>query len=400
MKSLKQKSSQLVHLLIALLLTSSSVYAQKSTWKGKISGLEKERDIIIYKDTNYHSAFPSVIRKQDGEFFVAFRRAPDRHVFGEPRTFHVDANSYLASVTSKNGIDWSPKANVFYAYDFGGSQDPCLLQLENGNIICASYAWTFLRSNTKLHQPFAFNNGAGFLGGYIIHSKDDAKTWDGPFTPPNMPRDKNFSLFKGEPIPACNRGAMIQGQDGKVYWSVIANEKHGHASNHLLVSEDEGKSWDYLSVVAESDTATFNETSLYQTPKGDILAFMRTAALDDEACIARSTDGGKSFQPWQKMGFKGHPLQAMRLPDNQVLLVYGYRHEPFGIRARILNEECTNFDTAEEIIIREDGGGFDIGYPWSIMLDDNRVLITYYFFNKPEGTKYIAGSVMKLKSSK
>lgn len=392
---IKTQLATFLFLLSSLLF--SNVFAQKSLLKAKITGLEKERDIVIYKDTNYHSAFPSIIRKQDGELFLAFRRAPDRHVFGERRTFHVDANSYLASVTSKNGVDWSP-ASVFYAYDFGGSQDPCLLKLENGNIICASYAWTFLRSDTKLKQPFAFNNGAGFLGGYIIHSKDDAKSWQGPFIPPHMPRDKNFSLFKGEPIPACNRGAMIQGQDGKVYWSVIANEQHEHASNHLLVSEDEGKSWKYLSVVAESDTATFNETSIYQTPKGDIVAFMRTAGLDDEACIARSTDGGKSFLPWQKMGFKGHPLQAMKLPDNQVLLVYGYRHEPFGIRARILNEECTNFDTAPEIIVRSDGGGFDIGYPWSIMLDDNRVLISYYFYNKPEGTRYIAGSIMKLKT--
>ena len=42
----------------------------------------------------------------------------------------------------------------------------------------------------------------------------------------------------------------------------------------------------------------------------------------------------------------------MRLPDNRVLLTYGYRHEPCGVRARILNAECTDFATAPEIIIR------------------------------------------------
>lgn len=373
------------------------VYAQKSKSPNKSTwSLKKERDIIIYSDSNFHAAFPSIIRKKDGEFFLAFRKAPNRALFGEAKTFHVDANSNLVSVTSKDGIHWNSNAKTFYAHDFGGSQDPCLLQLQNGHIICASYGWTFVRKDTKLKEPYGFNNGAAFLGGYIIHSSDDAKSWDGPFYPPHIPQEKNFSPLKGEPLPACNRGEMIQGRDGKVYWSVIANETNGFTSNHLLVSEDEGKTWTYKSQVAKSDTATFNETSLYQTPKGDIVAFMRTANMQDEACIARSTDGGNSFQPWQKMGFKGHPLQALRLPNDQVLLVYGYRHQPYGIRARILNAECTDFATAEEIVIRADGAGTDIGYPWSIMLDDQRVLVTYYFMDKPNGVKYIAGSVLEL----
>ena len=116
-------------------------------------------------------------------------------------------------------------------------------------------------------------------------------------------------------------------------------------------------------MVATDDSITFNETSLYETPKGDIVAFLRTRGFDDYACIARSTDNGKTFDQWKSMGFKGHPLQAVRLKDNRVLLVYGYRHKPFGIRARILDAECTNFESAPEFVIRDDGGNADIGYP-------------------------------------
>ena len=110
--------------------------------------------------------------------------------------------------------------------------------------------------------------------------------------------------------------------------------------------------------------------------------------------IVRSTDGGKSFGPWKSMGFKGHPLQALRLPDDRVLLVYGYRHQPFGIRARILNSECTDFETAEEIILREDGGSTDIGYPWAVVLNEKEALVTYYF-NKENLTRHIAGTVIQ-----
>ena len=36
---------------------------------------------------------------------------------------------------------------------------------------------------------------------------------------------------------------------------------------------------------------TFNETSLYETPKGTLVAFMRTANFDDHTTIARSVAG-------------------------------------------------------------------------------------------------------------
>ena len=69
------------------------------------------------------------------------------------------------------------------------------------------------------------------------------------------------------------------------------------------------------------------------------------------------------FTKWESMGFYGHSLSAVRLPDNRVLLTYGYRREPCGIRAKILNKECTDFATSDEIILRDDNGpGTDVGY--------------------------------------
>ena len=65
--------------------------------------------------------------------------------------------------------------------------------------------------------------------------------------------------------------------------------------------------------------------------------------------------GRSSWEPWQDMGIIGHPYHALRLPDGRVYLIYGYRHEPYGIRARILDPECTDF-SGEEIVLRDDGG--------------------------------------------
>jgi hypothetical protein len=260
-----------------------------------------------------------------------------------------------------------------------------------------SYAWAFIRPDgiANLKKPvFQIEGGVVFLGGFFLISHDGAKTWQGPFYPPHIKPEINFNAL-GEPLPAYNRGALVEGKSGKIFWVVAASETEKTISNHLLVSEDQGRTWKYSSPVAVDANASFNEASIYETPGGDLVSFLRTANLDDQACIARSKDGGKTFLPWQKMGFQGHPLQALRLPDNRVLLTYGYRHKPFGIRARILNPECTDYDTAPEIVLRTDGGSTDLGYPWAVMLDERRVLITYYF-NVAGGPQHIAGTVLEL----
>src|SRR6185437_5939888 len=117
---------------------------------------------------------------------------------------------------------------------------------------------------------------------------------------PALPSTDALDLF-GKPLPALNRGAMCEGRDGRLYWVVIhaAIAKPDHTSTHLLISSDKGRTWEYSCPVAKSDTVIFNETSMYQTPKGDLVAFMRTGNFNDHATIARSSDSGKSFQPWQ-----------------------------------------------------------------------------------------------------
>lgn len=367
---------------------------KESVEQGKI---EKVKNVIIYEDSQYYSSFPSVVKSDEGDFIVAFRRAPERKLFGENgSSSHVDPNAYLVSVRSKDGEIWTKDTDHIYAHPFGGSQDPCLLKLEDGTLLCTSYGWAFIRPDgiPNLKKPYFMAGGAVFLGGYLLRSLDNGKTWEGPIYPPHVEEEVNFSAL-GEPLPAYNRGALYEGKDGRVFWVVAVNDSVPirKNSNHLLVSDDKGLTWQYSSLVATDDKISFNETSIYETPKGDLVAFLRTANFGDQACIARSTDGGKTFE-WESMGFQGHPLNALRLPDNRVLVTYGYRHKPYGIRARILNAECTDYESAPEIILRDDGGNADIGYTWPVQLDDKRVLVVYYF-NKDNGTRHIAGTILK-----
>lgn len=104
-----------------------------------VAGARKIKDVVIYQDSMFYSTFPSVVKNPDGELLVAFRRAPNRRVYGEQNNSHVDHNSYLVGVRSTDGETWTPAPDLIYAHAFGGSQDPCLLQLKDGTLLCASY---------------------------------------------------------------------------------------------------------------------------------------------------------------------------------------------------------------------------------------------------------------------
>ncbi|GGG73285.1 hypothetical protein GCM10007415_00820 [Parapedobacter pyrenivorans] len=364
------------------------------------SVLTKLKDFVIYKDTAFYSSFPSVIRKKNGELFIAFRRAPNRVLYGRKSNIHIDPNACLVSVRSiDGGATWSEKPKLLFAHPFGGSQDPCLLPLSDGSILCASFLWSYVGGDT-LRMPWfdknSFRDDHALSGGYITKSYDGGDHWVQLNDPPTIPLEPRLTPT-GKPLPAYNRGALLEHKSGRMFWAVTGKVPDIDSPNsvHLLASDDGGETWDYQSEIASDEKIVFNETSLYETPTGRIVAFMRTSNHADQACMAVSEDGGKSFGSWTSMGFKGHPLQALRLPDNRVLLVYGYRHKPYGIRARVLDAECTDYMESEEFVIRDDGGTPDLGYPWSVMLDGNNVLVVYYFNNK-NGIRYIGGSILEV----
>lgn len=358
--------------------------------------MRKLTDVMIYRDDMYYSAFPSLVGRKDGEILCAFRRAPNRRDLWGGGVSHTDANSYLVLVRSKDGgKTWTKEPELIFAHPLGGSQDPCMVQLKDGSIMCTSYGWALLPPEKVAVLPDTLSHvgSYAFLGGFILRSDDGAKTWKGPFIPPHIEVDGTVDALE-KPTAAYNRGAMMQGRDGKLYWAVCCNKGPviRNSTVQLLTSSDKGETWQYACPIAEDEKASFNETSLIETKKGDIVAFMRTAGFDDHLAIARSTDGGKSFK-WEDGKIVGHPYYALKLKDDRVFLVYGYRHEPFGIRARLLNPDCTDIADAPEIVIRDDGGNGDLGYPWAALLPDGNILVAYYF-NQGDGTRHIAGSIL------
>ena len=145
----------------------------------------------------------------------------------------------------------------------------------------------------------------------------------------------------------------------------------------------------------EANNVDMHEPAFYHTPGGKLICFIRTAGLNDHLVTTESTDNGRTWSAWQERQVTGHPYTPVPLPDGRVLLIYGYRHAPYGIRARLLDPECSDIDTAPEFVIRDDGLGTDLGYPWGTVLADGRMLAVYYIYGQ-DGLRHIAGSVLEI----
>jgi len=100
----------------------------------------------------------------------------------------------------------------------------------------------------------------------------------------------------------------------------------------------------------------------------------------------RSLDDGQSWAldtvPAADLG-AGNPASLIRLADGRLCLTYGHRAAPFSIKARLSRDGGRTWD--REIILRQDGGGRDLGYPRSVQRPDGKVVTVYYFWDQKTG---------------
>ena len=163
-----------------------------------------------------------------------------------------------------------------------------------------------------------------------------------------------------------------------------------------MASEDQGTTWTPRGCIAEftNPDLCHNETAVYHCDGGKLVAFIRTNGdPDDRLHTSVSKDEGRSWSPPKREEVKGHPYQTARLSSGNVLLAYGYRHDPMGVRARLLDPQCEDISGAEEIVLRNDGGMRDLGYPHVLPLSHDRALVTYYH-NIGGSTRHIAATIV------
>jgi hypothetical protein len=361
--------------------------------------LRKVADMVIYRDDSYYAGpGPAAVAFPDGEALVFFRRHRTWPV--KPLLVHAHPSTEQCCLRSRDGGEtWEAIPRVFAG---GGGNAPCVALLSDGALLLAMHRHDWVPKSLIEQGPGASYSHRGdwvvvFAGTEVWRSEDRGEHWEGPFWVDDVP-----GLEPEKPglhAPVGIRGPAVELADGTLGLPVYS-EPGGPV---LVVSDDGGRSWHYRAHVAswpQGVASGYNEWAMHQTPCGDLVAFIRCELREGGSFghlhTARSSDGGRTWSAPKREEPWGYPHHVLRMPSGWVLLSYGYRREPYGVRCRLIDPECRRIGEAEELVLRADGGHWDLGYPDAALLPDGRALVVYYFCDRPDGQRYIAGSVVEV----
>lgn len=367
--------------------------------------LKKIRDIFIYKDENYCS-FPNAIVLKDGTVMVCFRQAPDWQEKYNDVT-HLDPSSRGVFVkSSNNGKTWSANPELIYQHFLYGIQDPCLNYLKDGTILGTFFMWKVFEREEPLKNPEKHHFINDFYYGEIqdahtIRSYDNGKTWDEPIK----------IEYKGkDDLKSSLRGNTVELPDGSVLLALPTYDMNqSRRFIRIIKSFDCGKTWKKLYDIPKPENCFMGEPNLFRTESGKIACFIRTHidvpgknVYEDgnqemsPMHVSFSHDNGETWSNSEKTRFfSPSPFHALQLKSGNVLLSYGHRYSPYGIKVILLDGELKNIHEAKEIFIRDDGVNHDLGYTSSVQMQNGDILVTYYIFHKNDTTRYIAGTILR-----
>jgi len=225
----------------------------------------------------------------------------------------------------------------------------------------------------------------------FYYSYDRGHSWKGPFLLP---------LFGQQGI-AARTDYLVNGPHDCHFFLTASKSNNREGRPISVRTTDGGRSWEFLSFIGPEPKGYSIMPSTVRLSPRELVTTLRR--LDEgeprrswiEAW--KSADDGQSWtflnEPAPDTG-EGNPPHLLRLTDGQLCLTYGIRAKPFGIFARLSRDGGESW--GEQIVLRNDGGGRDIGYPRSIQRTDGRVVTIYYFWDEKTGPeRYIAATIWK-----
>lgn len=236
------------------------------------------------------------------------------------------------------------------------------------------------------------NSGAPDCKAWVKLSKDGGRSWGDAVLLP----DFGLPRIQGRP-------SYIVRPDGTLLLFLTARPVTNNFDRPVVyASYDGGANWTLISYLPNSNEFRMICPSPVQLPDGTILVATRNKISFQAAYneLYESVDGGLTWKLRSRITEHGDTVHLTRMQDGRLVAVYGYRIPPFGIRAKISEDDGMNW--GPEIILRDDGGSRDLGYPRAVESKDGELLVTYYFNDKDDsiqmngGVRYIGGTLLQL----
>jgi len=364
--------------------------------------LNDVRHIDVFRQDGLFAYGPSIaMDPQTGFIYTSFRVRKDRTHYGTPN----DKRMYMES--RDGGLTWHEitekpanavpdrEGNSLEWWD-GDISPGGTFKTNDGALMRIGHFWRRWLPNEKLPEyegKYYIEKGtritypgedhfAYLSGGYVERSEDGGKTWQRTIIPE---LDTYSSMSQRWNYAQLHEGTLIR--------AFGVNTGEGNPPVYkgmkvMAVLTKDGRKYEVVDVVkAFSDTVQFTEEiQVHVTSNGTVWMLTRVHGSKNEnyQWQSVSTDGGKTWSSKQtNINIGTSPASGIvKLDGKKLLLVAGYRLPPHGIRAYLSHDEGLTW--SKEYILRQDGGGNDIGYPRAMRLNDGTILAIYWYHTKDD----------------
>ncbi len=225
---------------------------------------------------------------------------------------------------------------------------------------------------------------SGSAGAWMRASTDGGRTWRPHTVLPNWD-------FPSISMPGTSQYSVRA--DGTMLFGIMIWAPDAQGPRPIVYANPDGRQFLYLGSIIDEEprspyypggsafsAAPHFYPRLVVLADGTVLASVRYQRDPRNVIwteIHESLDGGRTWHWLSRVNDWGAPGDLVPMQDGRVVCVYGYRlpNGP-GIRYRVSEDKGRTW--GQEMILRDDGGSWDLGYPRVIEVAPGELLATYY----------------------
>jgi hypothetical protein len=346
---------------------------------------EAVRQVVVYLEPGHFAAWPANngIWVWQDEILVGFTLG---YYKANDQSHSIDGDRPARAVLARSldgGETWKLEDPENFVGD-GGPPAPAPGGMDFGNANLA----------IRVGGPPPYHQ----TGHTFFVSGDRGRTWRGPY------------LFSGlEKLKLTARtDYLVSSRDALLFLSADQpGVKAGNYQDRAFVARatDGGRSFAFVSWITKEPHSTRSVMpSSARISNSEIVSALRRR--DDSNSIRRnwidlyaSTDNGATWEFRSKVAdtdrpdaaHNGNPPALVRLRDGRVVVTYGYRSKSYGLRARISRDNGRTW--GREIVLRDDGATWDLGYSRSVQRGDGKVVTIYYHTTAAQPEQHIAATI-------
>jgi len=335
------------------------------------------RHVIVYREPGRFGGWPANngAWSWGNEIVVAFARG-----------------WYKPSYTS-HSMDWSKPVRMVQARSLDGGEtwtieEPRKISIEKDQAGSETGLINFAHPDLAIRV-----SGSRFFVSY-----DRARTWQGPYR------------FNGLNLSLSSRTDYIVEGPKRCLFFLSSPQPEVNGSNHsdrafMARTTDGGRSFEFVAwLTGEPIKARSVMPSTVRTSPSRLVSITRRKIRNFAARkytnwieASVSEDNGATWSFLSKVAYtdrgeeNGNPPALVRLSDGRLVVAYGYRSYPLGIRAKISEDGGKSW--SDEIVLRDDGLTWDLGYPRMVVRPDGKLVTLYYYNNRQYPEPHIEATI-------